>query len=153
MLYFLYLYPNCEWLCLVGCYTFKTTIRFIIFYHHICPINRITVSPCRTYLSIKERAVCLLSVISLKIFTEQGRALPQSQQKKTASQCRTHKNTLPQHNSVARCMIFTIKNCTILTYVAPFCTIPGQKNISGLQSEPADANFLFFVPQLLTKSP
>lgn len=61
-----------------------------------------------------------------------------------ATMSHPNKNTLPQPNSVSRCKLFAIQNCTILTYVAPFCTIPGQKNISGLQSEPADANFLFF---------
>nr|DAK60896.1 MAG TPA: hypothetical protein [Caudoviricetes sp.] len=42
-----------------------------------------------------------------------------------ATMSHPYKSTLPQYNSVARCKLFTIQNCTILTYVAPFCTIPG----------------------------
>lgn len=48
-------------------------------------------------------------------------------EKKLRTMSHPYKNTLPQYNSVARCKLFTIKNCTILTYAAPFCTIPGQK--------------------------
>ena len=75
-----------------------------------------------------------------------------------------NKNTLPQYNSVARCKIFAIQNCTILTYVAPFCTIPWQKLLwfspivllfqklsADYYSEHADAIFLFLVPLILAK--
>ena len=44
-----------------------------------------------------------------------------------ATMSHPYRNTLPQYNSVARCKLFAIQNCTILTYVAPFFTIPGQK--------------------------
>lgn len=62
-----------------------------------------------------------------------------------------YKNTLLQYNSVARCKIFTIKNCTILTYVTPSCTIPGQKLSADYYSEHADAIFLFLVLLILAK--
>lgn len=105
-----------------------TFIVYIEFYHHVCPINCITASSCRTYLNIKERAVRLLSKYTSHNLHRAEQSTPAIPAKENcATMSHPNKNTLPQYNSVARCKIFAIKNCTILTYAAPFCTIPGQK--------------------------
>ena len=57
-----------------------------------------------------------------------------------------YKNTLPQHNSVSRCKLFAIQNCTILTYVAPFCTIPDKNYQRILDSNPLTQFFCFSYP-------
>lgn len=77
-------------------------------------------------LNIKEREAQLLSIyISHNLHRAEHSRNPGK--RKLRHNVAPIKNTLPQHNSVARCKISTIKNCTILTYVAPFCIIPGQK--------------------------
>lgn len=112
------------WMVMLGrlLYFFKSTIRFIIFYHHICPINRITAWPCRTSLNIKERAVQLLSNY-ISHYLHRAEQSRNPSKRKLRHNVAPIKNTLPQYNSVARCKIFTIKNFTILTYIALFCTI------------------------------